>query len=342
MALSIYETTTLIRVVENLKEPSQFLLDMFFPNVTQSDTEMVSIDVFDGKRRLAPFVNPLVEGKFVEGLGFTTPTFAPPYLKPKTRLDPKRAVRRTRGERIGGAMTPIERAAANLRLEMEDQMNQIFRRMEWMGAKAMTDGAITVVGDGVPTAVINFGRDASLNITLSGGNRWGQAGVSPSNNIDDWSALVLKRSGYPVTDVVFTPAAWRLFRADPLVAAVVQSFRNGNEDFSAAGVRPERGGIRLGSWGQYTLWIYYEWFIDPADGVEKPLLTDGTVILGSKMVQGERAFAAIQDEDVGFPSIPFCPKSWTEKDPGVRWLMTQSAPLTIPSNVNASASAQVI
>lgn len=342
MPLSIYETATLIKVVENLKEPSQFLLDMFFPNATQSDTEFVSIDVFDGRRRLAPFVSPLVEGKFVEGLGFTTPTFAPPYVKPKSRLDPRRAVRRTRGERIGGSMSPVERAAANLRFEMEDQMAQIFRRLEWMAAKSITDGAITVVGEGVPTAVINFGRHASLNITLAGGQRWGQAGISPSNNIDDWAATVLLRSGYPVTDVVFTPAAWRLFRADPLVTAVVASFRNGNEDFAAGGVRPERGGIRLGTWGQYTLWIYYEWFIDPADGIEKPLLTDGTVVLGSRMVDGVRAFAAIQDEDINFPSIPFAPKSWTEKDPGVRWLMTQSAPLTIPSNVNASASALVI
>ncbi|MGG5811465.1 major capsid protein [Falsiroseomonas sp. CW058] len=341
MALSIYETATLIRVVENLKEPSQFLLDLFFPNATMSDTEFVSIDVFDGKRRLAPFVNPLVEGKVVESLGYRTPTFAPPYLKPKSRLDPRRAIRRQMGERIGGAMSPAERAAANLRFELEDQLNTIFRRLEWMAAKTMTDGAITVVGEGVPTAVINYGRNAALNITLAGANRWGQAGISPSNNIDDWAALVLQQSGFPVTDIVFTPAAWRLFRADPLVAAVVSSFKNGNEDFAAAGVRPERGGIRLGTWGQYTLWMYYEWFIDPADGVEKPMLTDGTVILGSRQVDGVRAFAAIQDEDINFPVIPFAPKSWTEKDPGARWVMTQSSPLVIPSRVNASASAKV-
>jgi hypothetical protein len=341
MALSIYETATLIKVVENLKEPSQFLLDMFFPNATQSDTELVALDVFDGKRRLAPFVNPLVEGKFVESLGYRTATFAPPYLKPKGRLDPKRAIRRQMGEKIGGSMSPQERAAANLRFEMEDQLNQIYRRLEWMAAKAMADGAITVVGEGVPTAVINFGRAGALNITLSGGSRWGQAGISPSNNIDDWAALVLQQSGFPVTDVVFTPTAWRLFRADPLVASIVASFRNGNEDFEAAGVRPERGGIRLGTWGQYTLWLYYEWFIDPVDGVEKPMLVDGTVLLGSRQVDGVRAFAAIQDEDVNFPVIPFCPKTWTEKDPGARWLMTQSAPLTIPSRVNASLSAKV-
>lgn len=342
MALSIYDTTTLIRVVENLKEPSQFLLDMFFPSTTQSDTEFVTIDVFDGKRRLAPFVNPLQEGKFVEPIGFRSPTFKPPYIKPKTRLDPTRPIRRGIGERIGGGgVTPAERAAANLRVEMEDQLAQINRRLEWMAASALANGTLTVVGDGVPTAVIDYGRDPALNVTLTGANRWGQPGVSPSADIDVWSAQVLKASGFPVTDVVFTPSSWRAFRADPLVAAIVASFVNGNADFQAAGVRAERGGIRLGTWGQYTLWLYYEWYVDPVDGIEKPMLPDGTVLLGSAQVDGVRAFATIIDDEIGYPSVPYAPKSWVQQDPGVRWLMTQSSPLVIPARVNASFSAKV-
>lgn len=342
MALSIYDTSTLIRVVENLKPPSSFLLDKFFPNTSQSTTEFVTIDIFDGKRRLAPFVNPLQEGKFVEPIGFRSPTFKPPYIKPKTRLDPTRAVRRAIGERIGGGeMSPAVRQAANLALELEDQINQITRRMEWMASSALVNGAITVVGEGFPTAVINFGRAAALSVVLTGGNRWGQAGISPSANIDEWAARVLKESGQPVTDIVFTPSSWAAFRLDPLVQAVVASFVNGNPDFQAAGVRPVPGAIRLGTWGQYTLWLYYEWFIDPEDGVEKPMLADGTVLLGSDAVDGERAHAAILDEELGFPAVPYAPKSWVEKDPGVRWLMTQSATIVIPSRVNAVLSAKV-
>lgn len=340
--VSIYDTNTLIQVVENLKEPSQFLLDMFFPNEVTSQTEFVTIDVFDGKRRLAPFVNPLREGRFVEPIGFRSPTFKPPYVKPKTRIDPTLPIRRQIGERIGsGNLSPIEREAANLRFQMEDQLGQINRRLEWMAASALANGTLVVVGDGVPQATIDFGRDASLQITLSGGNRWGQAGISPAANIDTWAALILKTSGFPVTDIVFTPASWALFRADPLVAAIVASFKNGNEDFMAAGVRPERGGIRLGTWGQYTLWLYYEWFIDPADGVEKPMLVDGTVLLGSRQIDGTRAFATITDPEIGYPAIPYAPKSWTTQDPAARWLMTQSSPIVIPSRINASLSAKV-
>jgi len=343
MAVSIYDTTTLIQVVENLKEPSQFLLDKFFPNVIQSETEFVTIDVFDGKRRLAPFVNPLREGRFVEPIGFRSPTFKPPYVKPKTRLDPLRPIRRSIGERIGsGSLSPQQREAANLRFEMEDQLGQINRRLEWMAASALANGTLTVVGDGVPTATIDYGRAAALQITLSGGNRWGQSGVSPTGLLDAWSALVLKESGYGVTDIVFTPGAWALFRADPMVAAIVASFQNGERDFMAAGVRAQKGGIRLGVWGQYTLWLYYEWYIDPADGQEKPMLPDGTVLMGSADVDGTRAFGAIIDPEIGYPAIPYAPKSWTTQDPAARWLMTQSSPIVIPSRINASLSAKVI
>lgn len=339
--LNIYDTAALIAVVENLKEPSSFLLDRYFPNVMQSDTEFVAIDVFTGKRRLAPFVNPLVEARFVEPIGFRTDIYKPPYVKPKTRLDPLRPIRRGIGERIGGSSSPAQREAANLRLEMEDHLNQLTRRLEWMAAKAMCDGAITVVGDGVPSATISFGRASALSVALTGGDRWGQSGVSPVDNIDTWSAMFLKESGFAMTDILFTPLSWKYFRADPKVAAIVSSFQNGNANFQAAGVRAERGGQYLGTWGPYNLYLYYEWFVDPADNVEKPMVPDGTVLLSSPELSGTRAFATIIDPEIGYPSIPFAPKSWTTQDPAARWLMTQSSPLVIPTYVNASFAATV-
>lgn len=343
MAISLYDTVALIQVVEYLKEPSQFLLDMCFPNSYTSTTEEVALDVFVGKRRLAPFVNPLQEGKLVEPLGMQTTVFKPPYIKPKVRLDPLRPVRRAIGERIGGGdMTPVEREAMNLRFELEEQIRMITRRLEWMAAQALANGTLTVQGEGVPLTSISFGRSSANSIALTGANRWGQSGVSPADNIDAWSAVVLQGSGYPVTDVIFTPTAWRLFRADPRVAAIVASLANGNPDFAASTVAPRIGGQPLGTWGPYRLWLYFEWYVDPADDTEKPMMADGTVLLTSPNVDGVRAFATIMDSEIGYPSLPYAPKSWVTHDPGARWLMTQSAPIVIPSRVNASLAATVI
>lgn len=342
MPMSLYDTIALIRVVENLFEPSQFLLDTFFPNTVQSNSEYVALDVFDGKRRLAPFVNPLQEGKLVEQLGMSTPTFKPPYLKPKVRIDPLHPLRRSMGEPIGGNMLPVEREAMNLRFELEEQIRMINRRLEWMAARAMSDSAIVVVGEGVPQTAINFGRNPALNVVLAGTSRWGQAGVSPIGMIEDWSALTLQTSGFGVSDVVFTPTPWKYFRNDPRFAQIIQSLVNGIPGLQAAGVGAVAGGQLLGQFGQFRLWLYYDFYVDPVDNVQKPVLTDGTVLLGSKAIDGVRAFATIIDTEVGYPAIPYAPKSWTTQDPGARWLMTQSAPLVIPSRVNASFSATVI
>ena len=53
-------------MVPNLKRAQTFLLDKFFPNIVMSDSEFVAIDIDVGKRRMAPFVSPLVEGRLVE------------------------------------------------------------------------------------------------------------------------------------------------------------------------------------------------------------------------------------------------------------------------------------
>src|SRR5471032_1247697 len=142
----IYDTNALIAIVPNLKRPQKFLLDRFFPTEVTSDTEYVSIDVDVGKRRMAPFVSPLVEGKLVEGRRIQTSTFKPAYIKDKRAPDLRKPVRRQIGERIGGELTGAERMAANLAFELSDQIDMIDRRLEWMAAQALVGGAVTIVG----------------------------------------------------------------------------------------------------------------------------------------------------------------------------------------------------
>ena len=343
MAISLYDTVSLVAMVEQMKPPSSFLLDTFFPGVVTSTTEYVAVDVFVGKRRMAPFVSPLVEGKFVESLGVTTNQFKPAYLKPKTRLDPFRPIRRMIGEQIGGQdMSPVEREALNLAAELNGQVMMINRRLEWLAAQAPLNGSVTISGENYDAQTIAFGRDSSLTIALTGGNRWGQAGILPSENLLDWSALPLKASGLPVTDVIFTPAAWKLFRKDTNVVQVIQSFQNAEPTLRASGVNAQVGGQYLGKWGSFNLWLYYDWYIDPTTGTETPMLADGTVLLGSNQLDGTRAFGAIIDPELGYSQAQYAPKSWTTQDPGARWLMTQSAPLVIPTQVNALLAATVI
>lgn len=340
-AFPVYDTATLIQVVPNLKLSQNFLLDNFFPNEAVAETEEIAIDVDVGKRRLAPFVSPLVEGKIVEGRRVQTNVFKPAYIKDKRALDVRRPIRRAIGERVGGVLTPAERYMANVQFEMADAIDMINRRLEWMAAQVLTTGTVTVSGEGFPSALVDFGRDASLTVALSGAAQWGQTGVLPSWNIQEWQNQVLKMSGGVCTDLVFTPSAWNYFLQDPTVKNAWLYAGNGGANFVDVGAKITRGAVPMGRWGQYRLWIYNDWYVDPTTDDETPMIPDGTLIMCGPDLMGTRAFGVIMDPAFNYGPLPYAPKMWVEQDPAQTLVLVQSAPLVIPSRVNACLSATV-
>ncbi|WP_145498361.1 major capsid protein [Yersinia ruckeri] len=348
--MNIFDTNVLVQTVPNLKTSQNFLLDRFFPNVVTSDTEFVSIDVDVGQRRMAPFVSPLAQGKLVESRRLQTNTFKPPYIKDKRAPDLRKPIRRQIGERIGGEYTAAEREMLNLQFEMADQIDMVNRRLEWMAANALASGTITVTGEGFDTTVIDFGRSAALTVALSGSDKWpmvvaaGATNDKPSQDIELWQTQVLKDSGAVVTDLVFTTSSWRAFRLDTTIKdnAIVFPALSPFGNQIDAGARVGKGAVYKGRWGQFDLWLYNDWYIDPVDGVEKPMLADGLVIMSGADLMGTRSFAAILDPAFNYGPMAYAPKSWLQEDPAQRFLLMQSSPLVIPSRVNATLCAKVV
>lgn len=348
--MNIFDTNVLIQVVPNLMTSQNWLLDKFFPNITESDTEEVSIDVDVGLRRLAPFVSPLVEGKLVEARKFQTNSFKPAYIKDKRAPDLRKPIRRQIGERIGGQYSAAEREMLNLQFELTDQIDMINRRLEWMAASALQTGTVTVTGEGYETQVVDFGRSSDLTIALSGADKWpetveaGKTNTKPSADIEDWAQRMLKESGAVATDIVFTTKSWKAFRLDTSVKDSAITFPAlspfGNQINPGAQIKT--GAVYKGRWGNYDLWVYNDWFIDPLDGKEKPMIADGSVIMSGADLMGTRAFGAIIDPAFNYGPMAYAPKSWLQQDPAQRFIMVQSAPLVIPSRVNASLCAVVV
>lgn len=343
-----YTTAKLVQVVPNLKTSQNFLLDRFFGNVVEFDTEEVAIDVDIGIRRMSPFVSPLVEGKLVEQRRYVTNRFKPAYIKDKRAPDLRKPIRRAIGERIGGGeITAEQRMMVNLQAEMEDQVDMVNRRLEWMAASALTTGTVTIAGDGFQTAVIDFGRAAILTIALTGANKWGAtqnaAGrdTNITGQIDVFGTRILKASGAVATDIVFTPSAWARFLVAEGVQGAIQYPTLAVDGNSLnPGSQIKKGAAYKGKWGQYDLWLYNDWFVDAA-GVEQPMLADGSIIMSGPDLMGTRAFGAIIDPEFAYNAMAYAPKTWINKDPAQRILMMQSAPLVIPSRVNACLCAVV-
>ena len=340
--MDLFSTNNLVATVEDLRGrpmTGMSLLRAFFPTIIEEESEEIHFDTEDKPRRIAPFVSPLSEGKLIEEQAYSTKTFKPAYVKPKRVWDAHAPFKRVMGEALTGNLSAAQRMQVRISMALAEDIAMIRRRKEIMAAEALRLGQVTVTGEGV-NAVVNFDRDAALTLDLSGGAaEWDDAGVSPVDNVEDWSVQVLQASGAAPTDVVFTPTAWRLFRADPLFEKAVDLRRGGNDqvDFSS---RIDTGLVFLGTMGNRRLWIYYDWYVNDA-GVEVPILPDGTVILASGAVEGIQAHGAIRDEEAGFQATEFFAKSWVQQDPSVRYLMTQSAPLVVPFRANASMSVNV-
>lgn len=339
MALNIYDTAVLNRTVGSLIRAQAALLTRFFTEVVVSDKEKIYFDTEVVKRRIAPFVHPTLEGKVVQGQGYTTNDFEPAYVKDKRIFDPEKALKRSIGETIGGNLAPRDRTAANLARELADQQNMILRRQEVMASEILRTGKVTVTGDGYPAVVVDFGRAAGQTIALLTTARWGETGVVPLDDIKTWMTVVQKSSGSIVTDAIMDTLAWDLFIADANTEKLLD-LRRAAQDEVHIRAMANIGLAFQGHFAGVDYWTYQDWYINDA-GTEVTMLPDYTVILGSNDIMGVRHYGAIRDEEAGLQAMESFTKSWTIPDPSVRFLMTQTAPLPVPYRTNATVGITV-
>jgi Phage major capsid protein E len=337
-----YSTDALVGVVENLKLAQKWMLNRYFPAMSQSETETINFDTIIGKRRVAPFVHSLAPGKVVSSLGREVHTFSPAYIKDKRRINPTEALKRAIGERIGGALTAQERKDAYVAQQLADQMDMIDRRLEIMAVEAIRTGKVTVVGDDYPSVVVDFQRAAALTIAaLAGATLWSAGTSKPLKNLNAWAKLVLQTSGAFPIDVIMGLDAWDAFADHADVKAQLNTWNITNATMEM-GAQPAEGGILRGRIGNFNIFTYGGWYVDPANDTETEIFPANQVAMVSPLVNGVRAYGSILDGSAGLKALPYYPKTWEEHDPSVEWLMLQSAPLMIPTRPNATALVQVV
>jgi len=353
MPISLYETRTMLQIVQQLKRPKTFLLDTFFPGFRQFDTLNVDIDIYKGKRRMAPFVSPVVEGKPVEKLGYTTNSYKPPYIKPKMPTTAQELLNRQPGQVSYGTQSLPERAAAELGRELGDLLDQITRREEWMAAQALNGGVVSVVGDGV-NDTIDFQMAGTHKVTNSGGTLWTAVGTShPITDLTTWARLCAQDSGLVPNVVVMGSDVANAFINHADIKGNTGQFSS--VKVSLGQINPQllpNGVSFLGTITAPSLnvdvFVYDEWYIADSDGLEYPMVPVNKLFMGSTNAQNSKLYGAIQDmeavEELGSSmiAVPRFPKSWVTKDPSIRWLMIQSASLVALNQPDASLVATCI
>lgn len=342
-----FTTQTLRKVLEDLRTPRSFLLDTFFPEVVESDSEKIEFHRIKGKRRITPLVHPTRAGKIVDNAGFEVVTFSPAYAKDKRRWDPSAPLKRVVGEKIGGELAPQQRMDALLVSALEDQLKMLTMREEVMASEALRSGRVTVTGDGYDAVVVDFGRAGALSVTLASNDRWSvaHADSNPMEDLELWSALVMDNDGGNAGTVVLDPIAWRRFRERIIArgeAETLFGFQRASKSQAELGPMGATEDARyLGLIGTFEFWMYQQTYVDDA-GVTQKLLPDGTVLMGSTALEGARCYGVIQDPKANYQSARYFTKTWDDEDPAIRWLLLQSAPLVVPFRPNGVLRATVI
>lgn len=345
----LWESSDLLDVTwTQIDRPDGFWM-RFFPRTFASDRQEIYFDqlpVLD--RRLAPFVAPNVQGRMMRSRGSKMASFRPAYVKPKHVVDPSRAIARRPGEPLAGrggvgsgTLTLDQRFDAIVADNMVTERELIERRWDWMACQAIKDGRVVVVGEDYPSVTVDFGRDASLTATLTGGALWTATGTShPLVDLQTRRSAAFALGRAPINTLVMGLDAWSAFAGHADTQPLLDNMRKGsNSNFNTTGLSDGapyeyQGQISGGNGGgRLDLWTYSNDYEDE-NGVSQPFIHAGDVIGVGGAIQGVQAFGAIMDKRAGLRALPIFPKMWEEEDPSVVYTMSQSAPLMVPINPN--------
>lgn len=347
MAGAIYDTTTLLSVMSHQKVLNPFWLS-FFPTQVNFDTEDIAFDrVSTDYRRLAPFVAPNVQGKVQAIRGYDTVSFKPAYVKPKDVVDPNMVIPRQPGESLGsGSMSLMQRRDAVVAEIMRQHRTKLTNRNEWLAARAIIDGQVTISGDDYPAVTVNFRRHSTLSYLLTGTARWTQSGGAPLTDIRTARQNAQSRSGAKITRLVFGATAWDLF-AGKVDLKEFMDYRYGGYDANITRMYDGYEGQEFLGYisgsnggGRMECWMDTSKYVDES-GSEQFFLDQGTVVGVSSAVEGVRCFGAIKDFDAGLRPLEVFSKMWRNEDPSVEYILSQSAPLMVPKRPNASFKIKV-
>jgi hypothetical protein len=349
--VDIYEMTNMLTAVELLKPSRRFFLDRFFSTVSADGSKSITFDVVKGSQNIAPYVSPRVAGKVMQKSGYKTMNYSPAYVKPKIATTAGDFLRRQAGEvMFGSSKTPDQRAAEQLIKELMYCDDIITRRLEQMCSEVVQTGKLVISGDDIEDE-IDFLMDPDNLPIFSGTALWTAHTIaSPITDFRELKMQAVEKSGVSPTDVILGSNAYKNF----LLCDEIRGSSTKNSFFDLSRVQmgqinPKELPNGITYVGNLTetgmdLWTYTEYYMDEDSKTRIPMVKPNNIILGSVNGEGMQCYGAIEDVEAieaGLFAVPRYPKVWVEKDPSVRMLMVQCAPLIVPKIIDSWVCAQV-
>jgi hypothetical protein len=350
----IFDLATLDGIQKQIKTAPRFWLQEFFKRQINFEQEYIMFDrVYEDQRKLAPFVVPNVSGRPGKLGEFETYRFKPAYSKQKDVVDYTMHMDRMAGEALGGSLSIQQRRDAVKAYLLQQQKEKLQNTFNWLAARATIDGKVIIKGEDYPETLVDFRRHANLTITLTGAAKWDQATANPLEDLKDARIEANGQSGARIKTVMFGANAWELFTLRVDLKDILDTRYRG---VAAEGITRinaltdgypdsiEYMGRLAGVNGQGAIdcWVDTTRFVNPETGLEEFYLDQNTVCgVAPDAMGGTRCFGAIKDISAGFVPMEYHFKNWITEDPSQELLLTQSAPLMVPREPNATYSMKV-
>lgn len=342
---TIYDRRILMGIYREMGEVPNFWLTLAFGAQVNFDEEEIDFGKITEDRELAPLVMPMNEGRPLYSESETRFRTRPAYIKPKDPVTAANMIRRRAGL---GELLPagdrgnMARYNAVVASVIRQHRNAIERRWEWMAAKAVLDGQVTLSGGGYPTRVVDFQRPANHTVVLGSGSRWGDLNVQPQDDLELWIDRVQEADfGGPVNDVIFGPTAWKAYRTALKGDALTDLNRIQRDPVNIdLNMLTERVQFVGNISRNVRAWVYSDYY--HVNGVKTNFMDPRDVLVYSPNMQGTRVFGAILDLEASLAATPVFPSMWNERDPSATMIMHQSAPLMVPVNPSSTLRARVV
>lgn len=331
MAIDMFQTRTMLEMVKGAEfAPTSFLRDRYFANVKTFDTTKVDVDIVDASgRKLAPFVNPKIGGQVVERSGYRTHSYEAPEVSPFVITTAEDVLKRLPGEALYSSVTPEERAAQMLGEDLRGLDEDITRREEAMCAEALFAGQVSVKGKGYDEVVSFWDANEGDKPMTTVSTLWNAAGADILGDLRAIRRAVIQKSGITPTEIVCASDVIDAILANEKIADQLNVRR---AELGQVKIEDLPEGVTYyGTLGGLDIYGYDSWYVD-AEGVEKPFVPAGLVLMGSPKVKTTMAYGccAVYGEEMALYAEKRVPSSWVQQaNPAGRIVQVKSRPLPI-------------
>jgi hypothetical protein len=338
--LELLDVDQLASLFDATKKIDTWLIDTFFPrrrvfNSTDSIPVADISDVVD----IAPLVASHLPGKAFDRNSLISVNYVPTaYYKPKNQVTPDNAydlalltqlrdlgLLPTGSNRLGDAEKYMIAQVEVMRRNRESIQNAVVLQ----AAALISKGQIDFESSDFVKKTVSYGRDAALTFTPT--TKWDANGADPVADIEIMAQKLLDKNGGAAKVLLLSSKAW--------------GFLNANAKFQDRFVKPYAGisvpfapSLSVGDNAKFKgmmddiqIWTYDGTYTSK-DGLQRIIPADFVGLIAD--TNGLVGHSKIKDTRAGDGIMEVFDKQWFEEDPSGITLLSQSAPVVVPSNKN--------